>query len=321
MPFPSPPCRMLARSLIVLSLFSAALCDPLGRRAMKVHESRSDVPFGFVKRGRAAPDTVLSMRIALTQQDPEGLTDALMAVSTPGNARYQKFLNQDQVAAFTAPTAETSDAVISFLKENGINPAIMTPAGDWLAFDTTVGTANELFNADFHVFEHQDTGTRSIVTMEYSVPEDLSEHIQLIHPSISFGTSDISPQLHFPQREIVRSVNSTTNGTLPASCLTNVTPACLQIAHGISSTPAVVASNTIGIAGFIDQFANQADLSTFLKIFRPDVPPQTAFNLDTLDAGTNSQDPTQAGILANFNIQYTDYRQFGGVRGLCQLRQ
>ena len=100
--FPSPHCRMLARGLVLLSLLSGALCDPLGRRAMKVHESRSDVPFGFVKRGRAAPDTVLNMRIALTQQDPEGMTDALMAVSTPGSARYQKFLTQDQVCALRA---------------------------------------------------------------------------------------------------------------------------------------------------------------------------------------------------------------------------
>lgn len=64
---------------------------------MRVHESRSSVPQGFVNQGPAAPDTVLHMRIALTQSDSAGLEDALMAVSTPGSASFGQHLSKEEV--------------------------------------------------------------------------------------------------------------------------------------------------------------------------------------------------------------------------------
>lgn len=59
------------------------------------------------------------------------------------------------------------------------------------------------------------------------------------------------------------------------------------------------------MSGFIDQFANQADLTTFLKALRPDIPSGTTFTLQTLDGGENPQDPEDAGVEANLDIQYT----------------
>lgn len=92
---------------------------------------------------------------------------------------------------------------------------------------------------------------------------------------------------------------------VPASCATKVTPACLQAFYGIPTTLATQSSNVLGVSGFIDQFANQADLTTFLKAFRTDLSSATAFTLQTLDGGTNSQTASQAGIEANLDIQYT----------------
>lgn len=88
-----------------------------------------------------------------------------------------------QVKAFVAPTQETLDAANAFFKENGITPTALSFAGDWLGFQLTVDKANEIFNADFQVFKHE-SGAESLVTMEYSVPSDLSEHIEVVHPMI-----------------------------------------------------------------------------------------------------------------------------------------
>ena len=88
---------MVATGLFLASLFALALGNPLVQRAMKVHESRPDVPEGFTKQSAAAADTPLKLRIALKQFDPAGLEDALMAVSTPGNARFGQHLTKDQV--------------------------------------------------------------------------------------------------------------------------------------------------------------------------------------------------------------------------------
>ncbi len=103
--------------------------------------------------------------------------------------------------------------------------------------------------------------------------------------------------------------------TVPASCDEEATPACLQALYGIPSTPATQSSNVLAVSGFIDQFANQVDLQvsvrtthmihnllnipqTFLKRFRPDMPPSTTFTLQTVDGGQNDQDPSEAGVEA-----------------------
>ena len=94
-------------------------------------------------------------------------------------------ISRPQVEEFVAPSQDTVTAVNAFLKENGITAKKLSPTGDWLGFQMTVSKANELFDADFQVFKHEDTGKESIVTMAYSLPTDLTSHIDLVHPTVS----------------------------------------------------------------------------------------------------------------------------------------
>ena len=110
-PLASP--QMVSLRLLLASLAPAAfVCGtPLERRSMRVHESRSTIPHGFANQGPAAPDTVLNMRIALTQSDPAGLEDALMAVSTPGSASYGQHLTKEEVCIYPINHTMRVDAV------------------------------------------------------------------------------------------------------------------------------------------------------------------------------------------------------------------
>ncbi len=76
-------------------------------------------------------------------------------------------------------------AVNAWLSENSISATTISPAGDWLAFEIPVSKANELLDADFTVFQHTETGDQSIRTLSYSVPSDLTSHIELVHPTIT----------------------------------------------------------------------------------------------------------------------------------------
>jgi len=152
---------------------------------MVVHERREAVPSGFVQNGAAPQAQVLNLRLALVQSDRAGLEDALMAVSTPGDAQYGKFLSKEEVEAFVAPSQETSDAVAKFLSDNGITASKVTPAGDWFSIDVTVEKANELFEAQFDSFTHQSTGETTVRTLEYSIPADLKGHLDFVHPTIA----------------------------------------------------------------------------------------------------------------------------------------
>ena len=88
---------MVAIGLFLVSLFAVALANPLARRAMKVHETRDEIPEGFVQQGPASSDTVLNFRIGLKQSDPSGLEAKLMEVSTPGNKLYGQHLTKEEV--------------------------------------------------------------------------------------------------------------------------------------------------------------------------------------------------------------------------------
>ena len=91
---------MVTIQLLLASLFTLAMGNPLGRRSMQLHESRPEAPDGFVATGAAPADKVLTLRLSLAQSDPDGLTDALMTVSDPASAQYGQHLSQDQVRLF-----------------------------------------------------------------------------------------------------------------------------------------------------------------------------------------------------------------------------
>ena len=96
-----------------------------------------------------------------------------------------------------------------------------------------------------------------------------------------------------------------TGRAAPASCNTIITPSCLQELYNIPTTPATQSTNQLAVSGFISEFANQADMATFLTEFRPDISNTTTFTLQTLDNGANPQLPSQAGTEANLDTQYT----------------
>ncbi|OSD03928.1 family S53 protease [Trametes coccinea BRFM310] len=271
---------------------------------MQVHEAREDIPEGFVHSGPAPQDTVLNLRLALVQSDPAGLEKALMDVSTPSSALYGQHLSKEEVEKFVAPSPDSVAAVQAWLADNGIDAKTISPAGDWLSFAIPVSKANELLDTDFAVFTHEETGKTSIRTLAYSIPADLKGHVDLVHPTITFPNPFARLPAMVTPPKIKPAINITSDA-VPASCSSTITPACLQALYGIPTTPATQKSNQLAVSGFIEQFANQADLRTFLTQFRPDLPASTTFTLQTLDGGQNPQNPSEAGVEANLDIQYT----------------
>lgn len=85
---------------------------------------------------------------------------------------------------------------------------------------------------------------------------------------------------------------------VPAACKSTITPACLEALYGIPTTAATQSSNKLYVAGFLDQYAQKADLTKYLKALRPDLSSTTTFALDTIYGGSNPQGSSDAGIEA-----------------------
>ena len=149
------------------------------------------------------------------------------------------------------------DAVNAWLKENDIDAKTISATGDWLSFEVPVSKANEMFDADFGVFTHSQTGKEAVRTLKYSIPADLEGHLDFVHPTISFP----SPNGHLPVIMKPKSDAQAKVEPLATCSTTAVTPGCIQTLYGIPATLATQTSNVLGVSGFIDQFANQADLT------------------------------------------------------------
>ncbi|KAJ7202845.1 family S53 protease-like protein [Mycena pura] len=298
---------MVATSIFFLSLLSLAVASPALRSNFLLHDKREQIPSSFTRVGPAPADTTIKLRIGLFSKDIAGLEDTLYAVSTPGSARYGQHLSLEQAKAFMEPTTDSVNAVTTWLASHDLKPTVASPYGEWLTVEVPVSKANEMLNANYETFTHTESGLQITRTLEYSLPADLHASVEAIHPATGFGRP-----LGAGRAPVVTATSSRppVNTTIlpdavPASCATTVTPACLQAMYGIPTTLATQKSNSIAVAGFIEQFAQTADLKTFLGRFRTDLSSSTTFALRTFDGGVNTQGARDAGIEANLDIQYT----------------
>lgn len=159
--------------------------------------------------------------------------------------------------------------------------------------------------ANFSVFSSMAIGSTTVRTISYSVPSDLAEHIDLIHPTIAF------PVLNGAKPAVIRLADSTALKTFDHSSACALvtefgmmTPACLQHLYGIPATPATVSSNGIAVTEFEKQYAQAADLHSFLQHARPDMNPGTNYTVISIDGGENPQEPKEAIYEADLDLQY-----------------
>ncbi|KAJ7129883.1 family S53 protease [Mycena crocata] len=297
-------------SLVTLAtILGVSSADPTaGRRTMVLQESIAAVPSGFTHAGSVPPEQEITLRIALTQSNIAGLQERTYAVSDPANPLYGQHISPEEVVEFVKPTAETLSAVSDWLSAHNITAKSASPAGDLLQITLPVSQANTLLSAQFTEFTHVASGTTSIRTLAYSVPAALQSQIQFVHPTVAF-----IPPLHIPGVTAINHkpvslesrVAAPDSDTVPSSCASIVNPSCLEAMYGIPAAQVNnSASNILGVAGYIDQFANSADLQLFLSNLRPDLV-NTTFSLTTIDDGENDQTQSNAGIEADLDVEYT----------------
>ncbi|KAF7296873.1 Tripeptidyl-peptidase sed3 [Mycena indigotica] len=306
----TPTMRLLP--FVTLAAYMAVVSggSPLAGRAMAVHESVKAVPNGFARAGAVASSETVTLRIALAHTDIGGLERATYDVSTPSSTNYGKHLSPEKIAEYVKPTAETLSAVKGWLDSHGIAAKSISFAGDVLEFTTPVKTANTLLAADFMQFTHIASGKKSVRTLKYSVPVDLQSRIKFIHPTVAF----VSPLKRMPGVAAINHVPDSRRAEIvprqgrpiPESCSTAITPVCLQAFYGVPAAKANNSStgNVLAVAGYIDEFANEADLTLFLEKDNPALV-GTTFTTSLIDGGRNEQTQGEAGVEAGLDIQYT----------------
>ncbi|TAQ91180.1 hypothetical protein B7494_g567 [Chlorociboria aeruginascens] len=261
------------------------LCAPL-LAAVPVWGAIQDqlpaVPDGWTLVGPPDANALVSFTIGLQLQNLDQLEPQLLAVSTPGNARYGQHLDIDDVNALFAPTSEANDAVQSWLRNSGVTS--IQSDGHFVDFATTIEKANQLMNTTFLIYE--SSGVSKIRTLQYSIPDDLAQDIDLISPTTFFGkTVAAAPSVTRKRASAVQ---------VDASCQTSISPSCVKELYNVGDyAPDPNSGSKIGFGSFLNESALYADLAQYEATFN--IPSQN-FSVILINGGVNDQDPATAQV-------------------------
>ncbi|TVY51388.1 Tripeptidyl-peptidase sed3 [Lachnellula cervina] len=276
--------------LAVLAVSSSCLASPLTSSARRdgnfkgsVVESLSGPPLGWAKDESLKlnkEDMKISLRIHLVQQDMDKFHELAINIATPGHDLYGSHLSQHVIDAMIAPKDESKDLVMQWLESEGMSDeASLSPRLDSVLIQTTVDKIEKLLNAEYSAFIHATTGDGVLRTLEYSLPDVLKGHVDMVQPTTFFGLralkSTISAKRPLTQEQLVQ-----LNNTEPVSDTTG----------------------KFGIAGFLEEYAIKSDLSTFLDSYAVFDNEATSFTCTAVNGGSCSS--STPGDEANLDVQY-----------------
>ncbi|TGJ82022.1 hypothetical protein E0Z10_g6750 [Xylaria hypoxylon] len=288
----------------MLSLTAALFATVATARLM---DSLPSIPQGWTQLREAASGEPITLRVALPQQHAAALEQAVIEMSTPGHPSYGKHLNRLELRSYTAPTDEAVSSVVSWLGGSNIKPLVNN---DWITFSTTVGKANELLNTTFAWYQYEEGGSPKLRTLDYSVPDELAENIDLIQPTTRFGQLGAKRSTIFDMHvlgpadeEEAKIANVEATGTVAADCNTSqITPACLKSLYNIQYKPSA-SGNLVAFASYLEEYARYSDLASFESKWLPTAVGQN-FSVKLVNGGLNNQNSNSDSGEANLDIQY-----------------
>ena len=227
-------------------------------------------------------DTPITLEIALTMQNVDELESILRDVSDPESSNYGNYLTATEVNDKFQPAEESRAAVKAWLLERGITD--IDDRGFYINFATTVEKANGLLNSSFSYFDVQ--GTRKLRTREYSLADDIAQHIELVTPTTYFGTSKTFAPVHLPlQQEEEPALLAAAEKDRKPVCSRLLTPPCLKEMYGFGDyKPDPKSGSRVSFASFLNQSAVPDDLNEYTEMF--DLP-KTSWESVTINGGND----------------------------------
>ncbi|TGO87899.1 hypothetical protein BPOR_0196g00010 [Botrytis porri] len=274
-----------------------AICVGLLSQALPAYgavmEKLAAAPSGWTAASETDSTAAITLTVGLAMQNMDQLEAKLLAVSTPGNAEYGNHIDIDEANALFAPSADASSAVTSWLTSAGAQNIVSD--GSTISFATTIEKANSMLNATFQ--SYTSNGVTKVRTTQYSVPDDVAEHIELISPTTYFGKT----VANVPTK-IVKRTTSPSKVTLDVACSTSITPKCIKELYNVGNyTPSVSSGSRIGFGSFLNQSALYSDLFQYESYFGI---PEQNFTVTLINGATNDQNAATAqSDEANLDVQ------------------
>lgn len=269
--------------LLALAVVSSAL------QYVAMENSLFSLRDDFVRKEAADETAIHEVIIAVKQMNLDAIEKTLFEVSDPTNPKYGKYLTRAQVGALTE-NREAVAQIQSFLTTNGATIIKTTPFGEYITAKAPIAVWQHLLSTKFYSFEHIEQKTAVLRSMDYSVPMDISMHVEAI-----FNTVQLPPRRAFSV------AFPSLNSTMTADVAT-ITPAKLNSFYHIPSNK----GNTLASQSLyesLEQYYSPNDLTAFQKRFNLPVEPVAAdiggyvSDQKCIDDGNNCAE-------ANLDVQY-----------------
>jgi tripeptidyl-peptidase-1 len=259
--------RFAAKLAIILSI--------LFKAHAAVHEQLAAVPNGWAISEPLSSTTEIKLSVGLTHSNIDQLESRLYAVSTPNSASYGNHLDLDEIIQLFGSSTESKAAVVAWLKKAGIERIDTSDFS--VDFVTSIEKIHRLLNTTFATYENN--GVRKVRTTQYSIPDNLAQHIDMISPTVFFGNSASMDKIY--KRFVIP------RDQVDKSCNNAITPSCLREMYSIGNyRPEIGSGSRVGFGSFLNRSAIYSDLSNFEQMFNIT---EQGFSVETIDGGVNNQ--------------------------------
>jgi subtilase family serine protease len=171
--------RALTAAAVSLPLVAAAFAATGTAQANDRHTVAGTKPTwarSAVDRGKTDSNQRVDVKVWLSGRDPKGLDAYALAVSTPGNPQYRKFLTPQQFNQRFGATPQQVNAVTSWIRGAGL---YVDPAGSnshYLHVTGHVNKATKAFGTEFRNYAAQGTVVRAPET-NATVPNSVASSV------------------------------------------------------------------------------------------------------------------------------------------------
>ena len=191
----------------------------------------------------------------------------------------------------------------------------MSRGKNWLNFDASIAEVESLLQTEYKFYTHA-SGQSHIACDDYRLPVGISEHVDLVMPTVHFDTKiSADPEQRQKKRDIPSNLKpgDPSSGFLPkkgktisgpgaapnvapepfalTTCNTQITPDCLRALYNFPN--GTLAKSSYGIVEYTPQAYLQSDLNLFYNNLAREVPTGTAPTFDSIDGGVD-QTTTQS---------------------------
>ncbi|KAJ3496822.1 hypothetical protein NLG97_g2374 [Lecanicillium saksenae] len=269
-----------------------------------LHEQRSSLHADWAK-GEAAHDAIIvPARIALKQSNIEKGQELIAEISDPDSPKYGQYLSPKTIADMFAPQNETINSVKKWLIESGIPEGsikVSTNKG-WMHFNTTTGELGSLLRTQYHHFTHKATSRTYIGTESYSLPQEVSPHIDFVMPATSFTQGRKSKSGTRTRRRRAEDGPFVPNPNTLDTCDRVMTPKCIRALYGIPEATSAMPGNDLTLFETDGDMFRLDDLNMFYKDMQLKIPQGFGPGLVNVDGGTAQSQPGCAGPESSLDV-------------------